>query len=242
MKKKLVSIILVYIPAGAVLCSILLVLLLKWIPVTNTPLMMKRSFHSIGGKGVTVKYKWTPIEDISDEMIYAVIAAEDQRFFQHNGFDFQEIGRMKQEHLFDGSPVRGCSTISQQTAKNCFTWCTKTWLRKGIEAYFTVLIEKIWGKERILEVYLNVAEMGPGIYGAEAAARRFYHIHASDLTMADASSLVCCLPNPLHRDPNWANRYMAARRAQIAMDASKMIPASNGGTVHIRLARHRTAS
>lgn len=221
MRKKLVSLFVVYIPAGAVLYSILLVLLLKWIPITGTPLMLKRSLHN----EVTVKYKWTPIEDISDEMIFAAIAAEDQRFFQHDGFDYQEIRRMKQMHYFDGSPVRGCSTISQQTAKNCFTWCTKTWFRKAIETYFTVLIEKIWGKERILEVYLNVAEMGPGIYGAEAAARRFYHIHASDLTMADASSLACCLPNPLHRDPTWANRFMAARRAQVAMDASKMIPA-----------------
>lgn len=225
MKNKLLSIFLVYIPAGAVLCSILPVLLFKWLPVTNTPLMLKRSILSINGKGVAVRHKWTPIEDISDEMIYAVIAAEDQRFFKHDGFDHQEIRRMRQEHLSNGSPIRGCSTISQQTAKNCFTWCTKTWLRKGIEAYFTVLIEKIWGKKRILEVYLNVAEMGPGIYGAEAAAKRFYHIHASDLTMADASSLACCLPNPLHRDPAWANRHMAARRAQIATDASKMIPA-----------------
>lgn len=215
MKKKLISIFLVYIPAGAVLYSILLVLLLQWVPVTYTPLMLKRSLHSISRKDC----KWTPIEDISDEMIYAVIAAEDQRFFLHNGFDWQEIGRMKQEHLFDGSPVRGCSTISQQTAKNCFTWCTKTWLRKGAEAYFTVLIEKIWGKERILEVYLNSAEMGPGIYGVEAAANNFYHTHASDLTMADASALACCLPNPLHRDPTEVNQYMAARRAQIARDA-----------------------
>lgn len=219
MKKKLISILLVYIPAGAVLCSILLVVLLKWIPITNTLLMLKRQIS----RGVSVKCKWTPIEDISEEMIFAVIAAEDQKLFQHNGFDFDEIKRMNREHLFDGSPVRGCSTISQQTAKNCFTWCTNTWLRKGIEAYFTVLIEKIWGKKRILEVYRNVAEMGPGIYGVEAAADKFFHIHASDLTMADASSLACCLPNPLHRDPVWANRYMASRRAQIARDASKLM-------------------
>jgi len=149
-------------------------------------------------------------------MIYAVITAEDQRFFQHNGFDYKELSQMKQEHFFDGSPIRGCSTISQQTAKNCFTWCSKTWLRKGIEAYFTVLIEKIWGKERILEVYLNVAEMGPGIYGAEAAARHYFNISASDIKRADAASLACCLPNPLHRDPDWAKCHMAKRLAQIA--------------------------
>ena len=187
--------------------------------------MLKRSIHSIGDPVLKVKYKWTPIENISDEMIYSVIAAEDQKFFFHNGFDFEEISKMKEDHLFDGSPVRGCSTISQQTAKNCFTWCTNTWLRKGIEAYYTVLIEKIWGKQRILEVYLNVAEMGPGIYGAEAAARRYYHIHASDLTKADASSLACCLPNPLHRNPDWANKYMAKRREQIVRDAVKLMPA-----------------
>lgn len=204
------------------MASVLLVILLKWVPVTTTPLMLKRTIHPVGENGATVKYKWTPIEDISDEMINAVIAAEDQRFFQHNGFDYKELSQMKQEHLFDGSPIRGCSTISQQTAKNCFTWCSRTWLRKGIEAYFTVLIEKIWGKERILEVYLNVAEMGPGIYGAEAAARHYFHIHASDLTKADAASLACCLPNPLHRDPDWAKRHLAKRLAQIAADSERI--------------------
>ena len=152
MKKRIVTILLAYIPAGAVLASILLVILFKWVPVYYTPLMLKRSIHSVGNPAVKVKYLWTPIEDISDEMIYSVIAAEDQKFFLHNGFDFEELSKMKAEHLFDGSPIRGCSTISQQTAKNCFTWCTNTWLRKGIEAYYTVLIEKIWGKQRILEV------------------------------------------------------------------------------------------
>lgn len=225
MKKRIIPILLAYIPAAAVLASVLLVILLKLVPVTYTPLMLKRSIHSIGDSVLKVKYKWTPIENISDEMIYSVIAAEDQKFFFHNGFDFEEISKMKEDHLFDGSPVRGCSTISQQTAKNCFTWCTNTWLRKGIEAYYTVLIEKIWGKQRILEVYLNVAEMGPGIYGAEAAARRYYHIHASDLTKADASSLACCLPNPLHRNPDWANKYMAKRREQIVRDTVKLMPA-----------------
>ena len=123
---------------------------------------------------------------------------------------------MKQEHMFDGTPIRGCSTISQQTAKNCFTFCSHTWLRKGIEVYYTVLIEWIWGKDRIMEVYLNVAEFGPHLYGIEAAAQRYYSISAADLTLADATSLVCCLPNPLHRDPDWVNRYMSSRRAEIA--------------------------
>lgn len=225
MKKRISAILLAYIPAGAVLASILPVILFKWVPVYYTPLMLKRSIQSVGNPAVKVKYKWTPIEDISDEMIYSVIAAEDQKFFLHKGFDFEELTKMKTEHLFNGRPIRGCSTISQQTAKNCFTWCTNTWLRKGIEAYYTMLIEKIWGKRRILEVYLNVAEMGPGIYGAEAAARRYFHIHASDLTKADASSLACCLPNPLHRSPDWANKYLAKRREQIVRDAVRLVPA-----------------
>lgn len=214
--KKALTILLAYIPAGFVALSILWVMILKWAPVTVTPLMLKRVIHSIGNSGVCVKYQWVSLDDISDEMVKAVIAAEDNKFLWHNGFDFEEMERMKAQHMFDGSPIRGCSTISQQTAKNCFTWCSKTWLRKGLEAYYTVLIEKLWGKRRIMEVYLNVAEMGPGVYGAEAAARKYFHIHASDLTMADASSLACCLPNPLHRDPNWANRYLASRREGIA--------------------------
>lgn len=216
MRKRILTILLAYIPAGIVVASVLLVTLLKWVPVTCTPLMLVRGIQNIGNETVNVKYRWTPLEDISNEMIKAVIASEDQRFLVHDGFDFEEIARMREEHMFDGSPIRGCSTISQQTAKNCFTFCSHTWLRKGIEAYFTVLIEKIWGKRRIMEVYLNVAEMGPGIYGAEAAARHYYHIHAFGLTRADATSLACCLPNPLHRSPDWVNRYMDARRSMIA--------------------------
>lgn len=226
MLKRILTISLAYIPAGFVVASVLLVTLLKWVPVTSTPLIMLRGLQNIGDKAVTVKYKWTPIEDISDDMIKAVIASEDQKFLWHNGFDFDEIRRMKQEHMFDGSPVRGCSTISQQTAKNCFTFCTHTRFRKAVEAYYTVLIEKIWGKKRIMEVYLNVAELSPGIYGAEAAARHYYHIHASDLTMADATSLACCLPNPLHRSPDWANRYMSKHRSEIAATAANNTPLS----------------
>ena len=178
--------------------------------------MLIRGVHNIGNSSVKVKYQWVSLDDISDDMVKAAIAAEDNKFLWHKGFDFEEMDRMKEQHMFDGSPIRGCSTISQQTAKNCFTFCSRTWLRKGIEAYYTVLIEKIWGKRRIMEVYLNVAEMGPGIFGVEAASRRYYHIHSSDLTIADASSLVCCLPNPLHRDPEWANRYLGSRREWIA--------------------------
>lgn len=216
--RKVLSVLFVYLPAGAVLASIMLVVLLKWVPITGTPLMLVRKVQNEGN--VITKCTWTPLEEISPEMVCAVIAAEDQKFFDHNGFDFDELAEMKSSHLSDGTPVRGCSTISQQTAKNCFTFCSRTWVRKAVEAYFTVLIEKIWGKKRILEVYLNVAEMGLGIYGAEAAAMHYFHIHASDLTMGDASSLACCLPNPLQRSPDWANINMASRRAQVAKDGA----------------------
>ena len=216
MFKRILTILLVYVPAGFVVTSVILVALLKWVPVTITPLMVRRSIESIGKPHHTFQRKWVPLESISDNMIRAVIAAEDQKFLCHDGFDFEELGRMKQEHISDGSPLRGCSTISQQTAKNCFTFCTGSWLRKGVEAYYTVLIEWIWGKDRIMEVYLNVAEFGRQIYGIEAAAQHYYSIRAEDLTLADATSLACCLPNPLHRDPDWVNRHLASRRSEIA--------------------------
>ena len=216
MFKRILTIILVYVPAGFVVTSVILVTLLKWVPVTITPLMVRRSIESIGKPHHPFQRKWVPLESISDNMIRAVIAAEDQKFLCHDGFDFEELGRMKQEHISDGSPLRGCSTISQQTAKNCFTFCTGSWLRKGVESYYTVLIEWIWGKDRIMEVYLNVAEFGRQIYGIEAAAQHYYSIRAEDLTLADATSLACCLPNPLHRDPDWVNRHLASRRSEIA--------------------------
>ena len=216
MFKRILTILLVYVPAGFVVTSVLLVTLLKWVPVTITPLMVRRSIESIGKPHHPFQRRWVPLESISDNMIRAVIAAEDQKFLCHDGFDFEELGRMKQEHISDGSPLRGCSTISQQTAKNCFTFCTGSWLRKGVEAYYTVLIEWIWGKDRIMEVYLNVAEFGRQIYGIEAAAQHYYSIRAEDLTLADATSLACCLPNPLHRDPDWVNCHLASRRSEIA--------------------------
>lgn len=214
--KKTLLIVFVYVPAGFVVASILLVFATRSGRIVYTPLMWERSLAHTSDNSIHHRYYWVPLDDISDDMIKAVIAAEDGRFFSHNGFDPTEMALMKKQYIFDGSPIRGCSTISQQTAKNCFTFCSHTWARKAIEAYYTVLIEKIWGKRRILEVYLNIAEMGCGIYGAEAAARKYFHIHASDLTLADASSLACCLPNPQHRSPEWVNRQMAVRRAQIA--------------------------
>lgn len=216
MCRRILAVLLVYIPMGFVMTSIVLITILKWVPVTMTPLMVKRYIENIGQPHRSFQRVWVPLEDVSSNMVLAVIAAEDQKFRYHHGFDFEELRKMKQEHINNGSPIRGCSTISQQTAKNCFTFCSNTWLRKGIEAYYTVLIEWIWGKDRIMEVYLNVAEFGGSLYGVEAAAMHYYSIHARDLTLADVSSLVCCLPDPLHRDPDWVNRYLASRRTDIA--------------------------
>jgi len=193
----------------------MLVLILKWMPVFVTPLMTVRSLQNIDEKSYCIKKEWTSLDNISINMSKAVMAAEDQKFYIHNGFDYDEITRMRRDHLTKGKPVRGCSTISQQTAKNCFTFCTRTWARKAVEAYYTVLIEKIWGKDRIMEVYLNVAEMGVGIYGVESASEKYFGHKASDLSEGEAASLACCLPNPLKRTPEWVNKHMVKHRSDV---------------------------
>lgn len=203
------------IPCIYVLGSVLVVLLLKWFPVTFTPLMAIRHFQNVRPETECVRHRWIPLDSVSPNMIKAVIASEDNLFFTHNGFDLDELRKMREEHEKKGKPIRGCSTISQQTAKNCFTFSTHTWWRKAFEAYYTVLIEKIWGKRRILEVYLNVAETGKGLYGVEAASVYYFGKPARSMTMSEAASLTCCLPSPLKRTPEWANRHMSRRCRQI---------------------------
>ena len=193
----------------------MLVLLFKWAPVEVTPLMIERVIQGEGSVSALVHRKWTPIEEISPNMIRCVIASEDARFFSHKGFDFEELGKMSEQHRRYGKPVRGCSTLSQQTAKNCFTFCSSTMFRKAVEAWYTFLIERIWGKKRILEVYLNVAELGHGIYGAEEAAGHYFRKKAAALNLDEASALTLCLPNPLKRSPDWARRYRSSRKAEI---------------------------
>jgi len=213
--KKFLRILFLYIPIGYIVFSILLVVMLKWMPVYLTPLMVVRGVQNFGEKSYCIKKRWTQSEDISKNMSRAVIASEDQKFFSHNGFDYDEIERMRRDHQTKGKPIRGCSTISQQTAKNCFTFCTHTWTRKAVEAYYTLLIEKIWGKERVLEVYLNVVEMGKGIYGVEAASNEYFDHKASKLSEKEAATLACCLPNPLKRTPKWVEKHMVTRRSDI---------------------------
>lgn len=177
------------------------VLLYKWAPVKWTPLMLKRTVQNIGEKGYKNTRTWVDLEDISPVMVRAVMASEDGRFMEHWGFDLKELIKMKKEHKSKGKKIRGCSTISQQVAKNCFTFCGHSWLRKGFEAYYTVLIELFWSKERIMEVYLNIAETGKGVFGVEAAAQKYFGRSAAKLNTHQAVSIACVLPNPLKRNP-----------------------------------------
>ena len=177
------------------------VLLYKWTPVKWTPLMLKRTVQNIGEKDYKNTRTWVDLEDISPVMVRAVMASEDGRFMEHWGFDLKELIKMKKEHKSKGKKIRGCSTVSQQVAKNCFTFCGRSWWRKGFETYYTVLIELFWSKERIMEVYLNIAETGKGVFGVEAAAQKYFGRSAAKLNTHQAVSIACVLPSPLKRNP-----------------------------------------
>ena len=177
------------------------VLLYKWTPVKWTPLMLKRTVQNIGEKDYKNTRTWVDLEDISPVMVRAVMASEDGRFMEHWGFDLKELIKMKKEHKSKGKKIRGCSTISQQVAKNCFTFCGHSWWRKGFETYYTVLIELFWSKERIMEVYLNIVETGKGVFGVEAAAQKYFGRSAAKLNTHQAVSIACVLPSPLKRNP-----------------------------------------
>lgn len=198
---RLIKRILVRAVLAFVALSVLWVLLYGWVPVRWTPLMLKRTVQNIGTKGYRNVRVWVDLEDISPVMVRAVLASEDGRFMEHDGFDVQEIIKMRKDHRTKGKKIRGCSTISQQVAKNCFTFCGRSWWRKGFETYYTVLIELLWSKERIMEVYLNIAETGKGVFGVESAARKFFERPASRLNTHQAVSIACVLPNPLMRNP-----------------------------------------
>jgi monofunctional biosynthetic peptidoglycan transglycosylase len=205
---------LLYIPLWFVGLTVGWVVALKWIPVYFTPLMAVRTIENWGDSSFSTYKTWRPIEDISPNLARAAVASEDARFCTHNGFDWIEIDKAIRAHN-KGKKLRGASTISQQTAKNVFLFPGRSWVRKGFEAYFTFLIEKIWGKERILEVYLNVAEMGRGIYGAEAAAERLFNTRANKLSVHQASLIAACLPNPLVRKANAPTPGIRKRAADI---------------------------
>ncbi|MBW1298968.1 monofunctional biosynthetic peptidoglycan transglycosylase [Aquimarina litoralis] len=176
-----------------IIISILWVLAYKWIDVPGTPLMVIRKFQS--AERIPVRHQWVPISKISKNLQLAVICSEDQRFLEHHGFDKEAIQKAIADHK-TGKKLRGASTISQQTAKNVFLWPQRSWIRKGLESYFTFLIETFWSKERILEIYLNSIEMGDHIYGAEAAAEFWFNTSSQNLNTDEAAAIAAILPNP----------------------------------------------
>ncbi len=176
--------------------TILWVVAVRFVPVLITPLMVIRCTEQAEeGRDVKMKHSWVALSEIPYYAPTAVIAAEDQNFVKHHGFDLKAIEQAAKSNK-DGKRLRGGSTISQQTAKNIFLWPGRSWLRKGLEAYFTTLIELMWPKERIIEVYLNSIEMGEGIYGIEAAAEEYWHCQPSELTRMQCATLASILPNP----------------------------------------------
>ena len=203
--------------------SILAVIAYRFIPVYLTPLMIIRTIGQVmDGETVKLEHHWVPKEKISRHLPMAVIASEDNRFASHHGFDFVEINKAIKENK-TRKKARGASTISQQTAKNVFLWPSSSWVRKGFEAYFTVLIELIWDKERIMEVYLNSIEMGNGIYGAEAVAKSHFHTTAAQLTRKQCALIAASLPNPRKFNSGKPSSYMYKRQRKI-MYLMKCIP------------------
>lgn len=200
--------------------SILLVVIFKWVPVPFTPLMVIRYFENPEEE---IQHDWVPREEISGNLKLAVIASEDQNFPNHSGFDYKAIQKAMEENK-KGKRTRGASTISQQTAKNVFLWSQRSWFRKGLEVYFTFLIELLWSKERILEVYLNSIEMGKGIYGAEAAAQAWFGKSAENLTAYEAAAIAAILPNPRQYRARPASGYIQGRQAWIVRQMRNLGP------------------
>jgi monofunctional biosynthetic peptidoglycan transglycosylase len=194
-------------PVGAVLVY-------RFVPPPLTFLMLERLAEGHG-----LQHDWRPLSRISPVLVRSVIGSEDARFCSHSGFDLNAMERALRHNERRPGRVRGGSTISQQTAKNVFLWPHRDYVRKGLEAWFTVLIEHLWGKRRIMEVYLNTIEMGSGIYGAQAAAQHYFHVDADQLTPAQAARLAAILPNPIRYQATGGGRYIGRRAGRIGAAA-----------------------
>jgi len=205
--------------------SIGLVILYRFVPVPITPLMVIRLFEQAADEDREMKLRkdWVPMEEISKNAPQAVYASEDQKFLEHSGFDFEAMKKAWEGNQ-QGKNIKGASTITQQTVKNVFLWQGRNYLRKGLEAYFTVLVELIWSKERIMEVYLNVIEMGDGIYGIEAASQEFYKKPAANLSRAEAAMIAAVLPNPIRWSPTRPTNYNRQRQAWIMKQMNNLSP------------------
>lgn len=199
------------------LAQLIYIIVLKWV---NPPFTITQLVSLVTGDGL--KRDYVSIEEMSPNARLSVIAAEDQLFPDHNGFDWKSIEKALDYNKKKPNRVRGASTLSQQTAKNVFLWQGRSWIRKGLEVYFTAMIELIWGKKRILEVYLNVAEMGKGIYGMEAAAQAYFKKPAAKLNRIEAAQIAACLPNPAKYTVRPISRYVVFRSAWVVRQMSNL--------------------
>ncbi|MBB6326594.1 monofunctional biosynthetic peptidoglycan transglycosylase [Algoriphagus iocasae] len=209
--------------------SVGLTIIYRFVPVPVTPLMVIRLFEQTfdSEKKVRLSKDWVPISEISKNAPQAVIAAEDQKFLDHHGFDFEAMKKAWEGNK-KGKRIKGASTITQQTVKNVFLWPSRSYVRKGLEAYFTVLVELIWSKERIIEVYLNVIEMGDGIYGIEAAAQNYYNKPAIKLNRNEAAMIAAVLPNPIRWNPKKPTAYIIGRQGWILRQMNNLAPVGFG--------------
>ena len=198
-----------------IVISIFFVIFFKYVPIPFTPLMAARGVENlINGNELEFSHDWVAIDDISPNLQKAVIASEDANFLDHHGFDFDALQKAIKNNQ-KGKRLKGGSTISQQTAKNVFLWQGRSYVRKALEAYFTILIEIFWGKERIMEVYLNSIEMGNNVYGAEAAAHHWYIRSAATLTPQQAAGIASILPNPRKFRAVRSSSYIERRKSRI---------------------------
>lgn len=211
--------------------TILSVVALRWVPVWFTPLMFIRlAQQSSDDKPLTLHHHWVPLEEIAPSLSTAVMASEDARFLEHHGFDYKAIEKAAMRNIKHPEKTRhGASTISQQTAKNVFLWPGRSWLRKGLEVYFTTLIELCWSKQRIMEVYLNSIEMGEGIYGADAVAEYHFNTTAKDLTRAQCALIAVSLPNPRRMNSASPSSYMLRRQQRILREMKFVKPLPRKG-------------
>jgi monofunctional biosynthetic peptidoglycan transglycosylase len=198
------------------------VIVYRFLPVPITPLMVQRAAEQLfQGKKISLKHKWVSIEKISPNMIQAAVAAEDNRFMEHRGIDYEAIKKAYKYNKY-GKRIRGASTITQQTCKNVFLWQSRNYLRKGLEVYFSYLVEGVWGKKRIMEVYLNSIEMGDGIFGIEAASRAYFKKSASRLTRSEAALIAASFPNPRKRNPSKPNSYLIRHQQRVLVLMDKI--------------------
>lgn len=210
---------------GLFLFSVFIVLLYKFVNPPVSSMMLQRSWQQAIDKERKVKIKkdWMPLELISPHLINSVVVAEDDLFFKHNGFNIDELKKSREENK-KGKRTRGGSTITMQTAKNLYLTDHRNYVRKGLEAYYTVLMEFFWSKERILEVYLNIIEFGDGIYGCEAAAQHYFKKPSARLTQREAALMAACIPSPIKRNPAKPSRYINSRASQIQTLAVRVNP------------------